>query len=464
MKGKQVEDKEREKSGKIVIMGAYTMNTPAEEAMLTADLCKIKELIPNAQIIALSETPSYTTEKHQVESDYSMKYCLYQDKNFLQLLAKSFTIINLPCRIRNLILKLFGTGNNKRFFKLPTRLRAFLAGLPLLFNAKRFARGKKLTFLSGNQRRLLNILSNCNLLFNSGGGNLNSLSMGDLYAYGLNYLIAKTFNKPIILSAQTIGPFTNWFDRKFARYVLNRVDLITLRDKNFSVKVLKTLGVAKPLVAEAVDDALFLPPKDSKSILRIFEQEKIDVSHPLVAINIQDYSKSHKLVPVFARTADHLIEEMNAQIIFIPMKCVQGDDDRVLISRVRNVMKHKDKTESITKTYDGSTLKGILGQMDLVIGTRYHFIVFAGSMLVPSIGIFLNQYYLMKIKGILEMLGQGGYCYSVEEASFEKLKSSIDSILLDGNDIKKQIKARLETLRVQYLFAVKYAAKMLKQN
>jgi len=459
-----MEDKRRKKLPKIVLMGAYTMNTPAEEAMLSADLFKIRELIPNGQMIALSETPAYTTENHQVKSDYSMMYCIYQDRNFLRLLGKSFAIINLPCRIRNLILKLFNADNNKQFFKLPTRLRAFLAGLPLLFNAKRYTKGKKLIFLSGNQRRLLNTLKDSNFLFNTGGGNLNSFSMGDLYAYGLNYLVARTFDKPIVLSAQTIGPFNNWFDRRFGRYVLNKVDLITLRDKGFSIKVLKSLGVTKPLIVEAVDDALFLPPKDTKSILRIFNQERINISHPLVAMNIQDYPEANKLVPVFARIADYVIEEMNAKIVFIPMKCVGGDDDRVFISKVRNLMKHKDKTYSITKAYNGSILKGVLGQMDLVIGTRYHFIVFASSMLVPSIGIFLNQYYLMKIKGVLEMLGQGSYSCGVEEASFERLKSLIHSIFSEGSHLKEEMRNRLKDLREQDLFAVKHVAKILKNN
>lgn len=457
-------DKERKKFPKIVLMGPYTLNTPADEAMLSAGLFKIRELIPNAQIIALSETPAYTAEKHQVESDYSMKYCIYQDRTFLRLLGKSFAIINLPCRIRNLMWKLFGIDNNRRFFKLPTRLRAFLVGLPLLFSAKRYTKGGKLIFLSGNQKRLLNTLSNGNFLFNTGGGNLNSLSMGDLYAYGLNYLIAKTFNKPIILSAQTIGPFTDWFDRRFARYVLNQVDLIVLRDKGFSVGVLKNLGVTKPLIVEAVDDALFLPPEDSKSILEIFDQEKINIRHPLVAMNLQDCPEAHKLIPVFARIADHLIEEMKAGIIFVPMKCVRGDDDRVLISKVKRLMNHKDKTDTIKGVYDGSTLKGILGQMDLVIGTRYHFIVFASSMLVPSIGICLNQYYWMKNKGILEMLGQGNCACRLEEATFDKLKSLSHSILSDSNRMKDQMRNRLDNLKEQDLFAVKYVAKMLKNN
>ena len=459
IKKKIIPNKKTGRTPKIVLMGAYTMNTPAEEAMFSADLLKIKKLIPDVKLIALSETPTYTAEKHKIESDYSMMYCIYHDSNLLRFIGRSFGIINLPCRIRNLILRLWGK-NDKKFFKLPTRLRTFLSGLPLLISAKRCAKGKKPLFLSANQSRLLDNISSGDLVFNSGGGNLNSLS-GDLYAYGLNYLVTKIFNKPVILSAQTIGPFNNWFDKVFARYVLNKVDLITLRDKGFSVNVLKELGVNKPLIVEAVDDALFLSPQDSKSISRLLEQERIEISHPLIAINIQDYPGSNKLFQIFAGIADYFIEEMGAKIVFVPMKCLPGDDDRITISEVKKLMKHKDKTITISESYDGPIIKGILGQMDLVISTRYHPIVFASSMLVPSIGIFLNQYYLMKNKGVLDMLGQGDYTCSIEEASFERLRSLIQNALSNSSHIKKEIKRRLEELKRQDLFAVKHMAKML---
>ena len=53
--------------------------------------------------------------------------------------------------------------------------------------------------------------------------------------------------------------------------------------------------------------------------------------------------------------------------------------------------------------------------MDLAIGFRYHFIVFATTMNVPGIGLYSGMYYERKMRGFLRMMGLEKYAINIEK-------------------------------------------------
>jgi polysaccharide pyruvyl transferase WcaK-like protein len=112
--------------------------------------------------------------------------------------------------------------------------------------------------------------------------------------------------------------------------------------------------------------------------------------------------------------------------------------------------------------YDDKTLKGIIGQMDLNIGLRYHFIVFSTTMYVPSIGIYLDQYYSIKIKGILELMGFERNALDIEKTSLGEIMSLIGDLLSNKDAVKEKLEKRTKVLANRSLFTIKYAAKILE--
>ncbi len=115
----------------------------------------------------------------------------------------------------------------------------------------------------------------------------------------------------------------------------------------------------------------------------------------------------------------------------------------------------------INGDYNDKTLKGIIGRMDLVIGLRYHFIVFATTMFVPSIGIYLDQYYSMKMRGILELMGQEKYAIDIEKTSAIKIIELAEYALSNKDEINKRLKERTKTLEERSLFTIEYAMNVL---
>lgn len=425
---------------KIILIGGFGWHDIGDEAQLTTPLINLRKFIPNVQFLALSDGPEYTAKYHKIDADHSINYYLFpKTKNIFSKIMRKFGLDML------------------------------LRGAILLFNAQRLRKNKKTIFLNDRGQRLLYNLNSADLLFNVGGGNLNSIwRFGGLYSKCFTYLVCKIFEKPIILSGQTIGPFNSWFDRKFAKFTLNKVDVITLRDTT-SEKVLKDIGVVKPIIKTTADDAISLPSATPDEIKAVFLKEKIDEHYPLIGINIINIgylsgSKLNNAKQMLAEVADYLISELDARIVFIPTEYAASADDRVAILEVLELMEHKDKVRVIMNEYDDKTLKGVIGQMDLVIGLRYHFIVFATTMQVPSIGIYLDQYYAMKMKGILELMGQKKYACDIDKISSEEIIELVKDALRIKDKIKQKLEERTKILGESSLFTIEHAVKLLENK
>ena len=425
---------------KIVLLGGYGGHNGGDEAILTANLNNLKRFISDAEFLALSSDPPYTSRYHEVASNYDTGHYLFP------VLRKSWNV----------------------FFMLYEGLKAISRGVRLLLNAWLSKKAKKTILLDGEGQRLLSNLSGAALLFNVGGGGLNSLLWPEVYLRGLTFWVCKILGKPVILSGQTIGPFNRWLDKKFAKYALNKVDVITLRDASSS-KVLKDLGVTKPLIKVTADDAVLLPHVDREKINSVFLSEKIELNHPLVGVNIlgsqRTFPKIKMVDQKMAQVADLLISELGATIVFVPMEAYYPTpSDIVAASKVLELMEHKDKASLIMNEYDARVLKGIIGQLDLAIGFRYHFIVFATTVCVPAIGIYYIEYYRMKIKGIMELMEQDKYVVDLEKASPEQIIELAREALSTRDSISQKLEERTRILGERSLFAVRYAAELLRNT
>lgn len=448
---------------RIILVGGYGHRDIGDESMLTMDLINFRKLLPDAEFVALSDDPAYTIRYHKVVSEYSINHYLFESRSLDALLMRCLAIINLPMKLVNLVSQLLHSDLRIKHSQLPGRINVFLRGGWLLFNARRLARGAKPILLNEDGKRLLKILESGDILFNVGGGNLNSVFLlSGLYGKCFTYLVCKTLGKTIVLSGQTIGPIDGWLDRKLAGYSLNRVDAITLRDVRASRKFLEEIGVTKPLIKDVTDDAFLLPSATSEEAKNVLVNEDIEVRHPLVGMNILNWQRiNEEINPILAQIADYLIVEKNARIIFVPMQYKPGADDREAAAEVRALMKHKDRAKIIMTECDDRILKGIIGMMDLAIGVRYHFVVYSATMQVPTVSICLSQYQLQKNSGIMGMMGQGSYVCEPDSQSFEQLRRLVDEVWSNRDNIRRELMERVRAHEATSRFTVEYAAHLL---
>jgi coenzyme F420-reducing hydrogenase beta subunit/polysaccharide pyruvyl transferase WcaK-like protein len=430
---------------KIIIIGGFGWKDIGDEAMPHGVIHNLRKRLKNLDIVMLSPDPEFTELFHKERS--------IQDANFLSI------------------------GRNLNLFG---KLKVFCATSLFIFGAYMQKHNVRLK-LWPNARRILDEISSTTLLFNNGGGNLNSIMPEELYKKCSLYWAAKILKKPVIISGQTIGPFYHWFDKIYAKFCLNQVDFISFRDKSTSYNRLQDIGVTKPIMIDAADDAMTIPKVSRKKAIELLMSEAPDEwlesdAQNCVVMNLKgsmslfqvsnQKMQDDSIIKVMAQISDALIEKLNSKIFYLPTDYSEGVDDRVLHQQICSQMKHKEKVFCIDNEYDDSALKGLVSLADYAIGSRYHFCVFAASENIPFLGIAHGIYQKTKLKGLADLCGTP-QCYFSEDISlenYEAIWSAVVQLIEDSGTIKETFSHTVPILKEKSLLGVKKAEDIVHER
>lgn len=296
------------------------------------------------------------------------------------------------------------------------------------------------------------------------GKGTSHMVIGNFFAL-INTWYATMTGKPVILSSATIGPYNNRFLRGFAKYVLNKVDIITLRE-GYSQNYLSVLGVDKPRVYLTADLAFLLEPANTERISTILESINVTPGDkPLVSIAPADEMhpslKRPQYIQLMAELSDYLIEDMNTTIIYITHTYA----DTRITKHIYQEVKNKHKVGILPTNLSASEIKGVIGMCDMFIGSRFHALVASTSLAVPSLGIV--YYSKGKFHGIIgEMMGQKKYLLDVDdgfeyEAFLAKLKSKVNDLWINKDLIAEDLEERAKIAREQALFNGKLVKELI---
>jgi len=332
-----------------------------------------------------------------------------------------------------------------------------------------------------NARKVLDEIATATLLFNNGGGNLNSIMPSELYKKCTLYLAAKILKKPVIISGQTIGPLTKWYDRFYARFCIDQVDFISFRDKEVSHNRLMDIGVKKPIMIDAADDAMTIPTILKDDALELIRSEAPPEwletkSDHCIVMNMKgsmaafqessQYNRTDEIITIMATISDNLIEKYHAKIFYLPTDYSAGVDDRELHKKIIQRMKNQNHVFSIENEYDDSTLKGIISTADFAIGSRYHFCVFAASEYVPFFGIADGLYQNTKLKGLADLCDLE-QCHYKEELSldcFNDIWGSIGNVFTQKELVLEKLHEKVPILNEMSKKGVNEAIQRIERN
>ncbi|MFI3174703.1 MAG: polysaccharide pyruvyl transferase CsaB [Bacillota bacterium] len=258
----------------------------------------------------------------------------------------------------------------------------------------------------------------------SGGGTLlqNGTSTRSLLYYLSIIFIGKLFRKRVMLYSNGIGPVTGAWNRKLVKWVVNRVDFITLREE-FSKADLMDMGVVLPKIVVTADAAFTLKSAEESHSEEILRNENIKTDKPLIGVSVRNWHKAksgESFLQEIAKACDVMIEKGKA-IVFIPME--QPKD----VEAVKKVVKlMKQKPYILKKRYKPNEILGIIGLMDVVLGMRLHALLFSAQKKVPILGIVYDskiEYYL----NVLDMPSVGDI--NKETLQSEKIVEKLQEIL-----------------------------------
>jgi len=285
-----------------------------------------------------------------------------------------------------------------------------------------------------------------------------TMTVGEFFAL-LNTWYATMTGKPVIVCSATIGPYSGRFWgrvlRSLASYVLNKVDVITLREE-FSQNYLQVLGVNKPRVYLSTDLAFLLEPAEVNKISTVLESINITpTDNPLVGIAptamMHPSLERKRYIQLIAELSDFLIEDLDATVVFITHTYQDASITRSIYHEVKN----RQKVRLLPTDLSASEVKGIIGICDMFISSRFHALVASTSMAVPSLGMV--SYSKVKFHGIIgEMMGQKNYLLDIDDgfdydAFLAELKSKVKDLWVNRGLIAEDLKDRGRIAKEQVL-------------
>lgn len=394
---------------KILIIGAMFSKNRGSAAMLISAIKTMRHVLPNAEFTVLSIFPELDSRKCKIE-----KVNILGEKG------------------------------------------GMLKSLSRLFTANIW---KKLHVQIINDN-LLQIYIDSDIIIDlSGDGFTDDYGSMASIASCCDILLCKFLNKPIVIYAQSIGPFKNKLTKSLSKFCLNRVDLLIVRDE-ITKNYLQEIGITN-MVHFTADSAFLLEVSPHKRIVEILAKENIDgTDRPLIGISASQHlydlelkesesdSENH-YISLMTKIVNYLIDKLNAQIVFVPH--VTNDDrpvdDRFVAEKIFEKANKKGKIRLINNEYSPEELKGIIGQCDLFIGARMHANIAATSSYVPTLAIAYSH----KSYGIMDMLGMKEYVIDFREMNIEEIKTKIDDLWINKDKIRIKLKSNVDLIKKRAL-------------
>jgi len=264
---------------------------------------------------------------------------------------------------------------------------------------------------------------------------------------------------PVVLYAQSLGPFERSPYRALAARSLDAVDLILARDEQSRRRVLD-LGVSTPVFHTA--DAAFSMPTDGGRATPLDALESDD-EHPdrdgrTVSISVRKWQHAEPgpdgrtYVEAIADLADWLVEERDVDVLFAST-CTglagYHADDRLVAARVVDEMDHGDDggVRILTGEYTPRQLVAVYDRVDLHVGMRMHSNVLAMLAETPVVAI----QYQAKTRGLMEQFDLLEYLVDVEKLTAASLRETVAAAMAERASIEDAVRSALPAIRERSL-------------
>lgn len=210
----------------------------------------------------------------------------------------------------------------------------------------------------------------------SGGGSLlqDKTSSRSIWYYLLIMKLAKRYKKKVFVYSNGVGPINKKFNRNVTRRVLNKVDYITLRDKD-SYDFIKSIGVNNPNIKVLSDPVFNLKEASDESV-----HKKFDINEDTVLVSIRSWMDDEKLIAELSKFLNYLIDE-GKNIVFMPM---QTPRDTTISEKIAANLK---SSKIINEKYPVEILMSLMKNADFIVAMRLHAMIYAIHQNLPFIGL-----------------------------------------------------------------------------
>lgn len=271
------------------------------------------------------------------------------------------------------------------------------------------------------------------------------------FSHFLPLLQAQASGVPVVICAQSIGPFK--FLAPLAKRILSRSRLVTVRE-SISLGVLQKFGCSGSRLQRTADLAFMLRPADDGRLEEIRAIEKIPTdTRPVLGVSVSallaNKANTHldadhvDLLTVFARALDRVSKNLKVNVLIIPhvFGPRQSGDDRLAGQKLVELM--EQHAVCLSGEYSSAELKGIISGCSVFVGCRMHANIAALDSGVPVLAIGYSH----KTRGIMGELDLGEWVMSFKAIDADSLSRRIEELFSGAQSYRRRLATLLPEIR-----------------
>lgn len=184
------------------------------------------------------------------------------------------------------------------------------------------------------------------------------------------------------------------------------------------------------------------------------------IERPQIGIAVRDWPRKYAtqlddasykerrewLIQFWADLADQIIETFDAEVSLIPMNTLHiGGDDRWLHLDVRRKSRHSQRIHAHTRSYSAEQIGALISRCTLLIGMRFHSVVFGTVIGVPTLAIDYTQGG-GKVGAYMKELGMSDYTISIDNLNLQNVLERLTMMWSQQDTITGELNRRVSEM------------------
>jgi colanic acid/amylovoran biosynthesis protein len=235
----------------------------------------------------------------------------------------------------------------------------------------------------------------------------------------LPLMLAHRLGRPVVCAPQSYGPFRARLPAWIVGRTLSRARLVLARE-DISLAALNKLRLPDGVAQRAVDSAfsLELPRRDRADQHAWRASHGVGAGDVLVGLTVRrclPAAQQARYEAELAAFVDLVHEVPGHRVVIFPQATAadQRDDDRIASRAVAGLRRGSTQPILLDTEADYRSVAAFIADLDYLVGTRFHSVIFALAARVPCIAVGYEH----KTPGIMRDLSLDGWVLPAKELS-----------------------------------------------
>ena len=255
---------------------------------------------------------------------------------------------------------------------------------------------------------------------------------------------------PYVVIAQTIGPFFGfwaWPCRLLTGFVLNHAAHVTVRDDNS----LETIAEChfRPALLKRLNEIVFLyPEKDSVQVEKLQPILRSCVGITFHHIYYRRWMTEEDYMARMVKFINLIIRHYGVLVKFISMEdSSSGRGDLPLLREIRSRLDTPEDVEIVDLPMDPRELLRFFGQMDFVVATKTHSVVYGLRQCIPTLAIAYDR----KTEDFMHDFNQSDFSVNLSTFDPDDAFTRFGRLVENTQSIREELIDRLSEIQRQSL-------------